>query len=157
MVQIVRRDLQKERVKWSLQNKQGFNFLLLDDIISYVVLPTENDNILLGNMQGDWHLTPYEKVVLDYEQIEKQLSGKWAFSINHPNGRRVVRTRFKKDGSGTWHSLNKKEKVPITWRLRSGAPILHIRQSANRQVDYLLLSTSKTELVLEELNTQEYP
>jgi len=155
VARIIKRELIPDKTKWSIKNQKGFNFLFLNQTMAYVILPIDDKNILLGQMEGKWQLTPYQKINLDYDRLFKLLTGKWTFSINKENGFTAVSIKFKKDNSGLWKSFNKKDKVPITWHLKRGAPILHVAQSANRNVDYLILDSSEDRLVLEELNTME--
>lgn len=155
VARIIKRELIQDKTKWSIKNQKGFNFLFLDQTMAYVILPIDDKNMLLGEMEGEWQLTPYQKINLDYDRLFKLLVGKWTFSVNKENGFTAVSIKFKKDASGLWKSFNKNEKVPIQWHLKKGAPILHVYQSANRNVDYLILDSSKDRLVLEELNTME--
>ncbi|MEL6926762.1 MAG: hypothetical protein AAFO94_22165, partial [Bacteroidota bacterium] len=138
LLQVVHRNLNPTNDQWQIKNLRGFNFVFINNSMHYLILPIDEQSFLLGDMRGAWQLQPYEKITLDFESIRKDLPGKWSFSINHPNGRRAVEIKLKKDGTGTWHSLNKEEKVPIRWHLKSDAPVLHIFQNANRNVDYLL-------------------
>ena len=153
---IIGRDLVPEDSKWSVKNMQGFNFILLDQIMTYLIVTLDDENILLGNMAGDGQLLPYQKINTDPIALNKHIPGKWNFRINNRNAAPALQLKLKKSGSGTWHSLNKKEKIPITWHIKNGIPILNIYQNGNRNVDYLILEYGEDQLVLEELGTEEF-